>query len=907
MKKLLFLCACLLSFIVPSIRVNALDNIDYEELFENHQSIMLIIHPDTGVIHYANQAAVDFYGYTRDVLIGMSINDINTLSDEEIADERQRAVLEERNFFIFKHRIASGALKIVHVYSYPTIIDNETYLFSIIIDQTVYAASEARNQIILIIFVSALIIASVIIFFLFINMKKKKQLLEQSMKTIEEQERTASTLIMNLPGIAYRCLDDEAWTMLYISDKIYDITGYTPANFYLENMKYSDLIVYEDRYLVRDMFKKGFEQRTSIEIEYRIKTKSGHVRWVKEVAQYINQKDASGYEIIEGFIQDVNAEKEADLHALYYKDLLQYIISSSNQGIAVHDKNMNYVYVSERYLDMYRIKEKDIIGKNHYEVFPDIPDKWKEVHQRVLKGETLSNDRDEFVRVDGSTDYTRWLSRPWYDEHGDIGGIIIYTEVINDLIEAELSAKETRDQLLLVMDNLPIGIAVNSVLPEVNFEYMNDYFPLIYGSTKEALSRPGSFFEEVYENEDFREYIKTMVLEGSASGDPKKMKWENVPLTKDGKIVKYIFAQNVRIPNSHLVISMVVDVTDQKRKEAEIMYTSNHDYLTDLPNRRYFEEMLQKLDQSAYYPLSISMIDVDGLKIINDAFGHEKGNDILTNVASFLLKHKRQQDFVARIGGDEFIILRPQTTLSESEVFKLSMMGESQLMVIDDLKISLSIGYAIKESSDMDIQDVLKEAEDNMYRNKILHGQSARNESVVTILNTLKDKYEEERIHSDKVSHYCMLMGRALNLTSDEVKELELAGLMHDIGKITIPDHILDKPGKLTEDEWKIMKNHTINGYNILRSADKYSRLAEYALTHHERYDGKGYPNGLSGDHIPLFSRIISVCDSYEAMTSDRPYRKALDKDIAIAELRRCSGTQFDPQLVDLFIDYICN
>ena len=594
---------------VPSLNVNALDNIDYEELFENHQSIMLIIHPDTGIIHYANQAAVDFYGYARDVLTGMSISDINTLSDEEIAEERQRAVLEERNFFVFRHRIANGALKVVHVYSYPTVIENETYLFSIIIDQTVYAASETRNRIITIIFVSALSIASVVIFFLFINMKMKKQLLEKSMKTIQEQERTTSTLVMNLPGIAYRCLDDDAWTMLYISDKIYDITGYTPANFYLENMKYSDLIVNEDRYLVSDMFKNGLEKRTPIEIEYRIKTKSGHVRWVKEVAQYINQKDASGYEIIEGFIQDINAEKEADLHAIYYKDLLQYIVSSSNQGIAVHDKEMNYVYVSQTYLDMYRLKDKDIIGKNHYEVFPDIPDKWKEVHQRVLKGEILSDDRDEFVRADGSIDYTRWLSRPWYDEHGDIGGIIIYTEVINDLIEAEISAKETRDQLQLVMDNLPIGIAVNSVIPDVQFEYMNDYFPRIYGSTKEKLSRSGSFWEEVYENEEFREHIKTIIIEGLASGDPKKMRWEDVPLTKDGKIVKYVSAQNVSIPNSHLVISMVVDVTEQKRKEAEIIYTSNHDYLTNLPNRRYFEEMLKKLDHSAYYPLSISMID----------------------------------------------------------------------------------------------------------------------------------------------------------------------------------------------------------------------------------------------------------------------------------------------------------
>jgi HD-GYP domain-containing protein (c-di-GMP phosphodiesterase class II) len=145
-------------------------------------------------------------------------------------------------------------------------------------------------------------------------------------------------------------------------------------------------------------------------------------------------------------------------------------------------------------------------------------------------------------------------------------------------------------------------------------------------------------------------------------------------------------------------------------------------------------------------------------------------------------------------------------------------------------------------------------------------------------------------------------MGEALHFDDDAIKELELAGLMHDIGKITIPDRILDKPGKLTDEEWKIMKTHTINGYNILRSADKYSRLAEYALTHHERWDGSGYPNGLQGEDIPLFSRIINICDSYEAMTADRPYRKAPGKDFAIRELKRCAGSQFDAKLVDVFI-----
>jgi HD-GYP domain-containing protein (c-di-GMP phosphodiesterase class II) len=128
---------------------------------------------------------------------------------------------------------------------------------------------------------------------------------------------------------------------------------------------------------------------------------------------------------------------------------------------------------------------------------------------------------------------------------------------------------------------------------------------------------------------------------------------------------------------------------------------------------------------------------------------------------------------------------------------------------------------------------------------------------------------------------------------------------MHDIGKITIPDHILKKPGKLTDEEWTIMKSHTTNGYQILRSADQYSRLADYALTHHERYDGKGYPQGLKGEDIPLYSRIIAICDAYEAMTADRPYRKALTKEVAIAELKRCAGTQFDPRLVEVFVNEV--
>ncbi|MBS3991766.1 MAG: diguanylate cyclase [Erysipelothrix sp.] len=546
--------------------------------------------------------------------------------------------------------------------------------------------------------------------------------------------------------------------------------------------------------------------------------------------------------------------------------------------------------------------DKGIIGKYHYDVFPDLPQKWREVHQRTLKGETLSKDRDVFERADGSVHYTKWLSQPWYDQNNEIAGIIVYTDFINELINTEIQLQKTIDQLQRVMDNLTIGIAVNSVDPEVKFEYMNDNFPKFYGTTREKLMKSGSFWDEVYEDETFREEIKQKVLLGLASDDPKLKRWEFVPITKNGKIERYITAQGVNVPDSPLIISMVMDVTEQKLKEEAVIYTSNHDFLTKLPNRKYFEEKLIELDQKRFYPLLVTMIDFDGLKLINDAYGHNIGDKALREVSMVLSSSIRGSDFLARVGGDEFVILCPNTTSDEFNDLQLTITKNLQSVVVEEMKLSLSIGYDIKKYETTDINEVLKNAENNMYSSKILHGQSARNETIMALFETLNEKYETEKLHSDRVSKYCKKMGETLRLSFDQIKELEFAGLMHDIGKITIPDNILDKPDKLTEEEWIIMKKHTINGYNILRSADKYSRLAEYALTHHERWDGKGYPNGLKGEDIPLFSRIISIADAYEAMTSNRPYRKALDSRIAIAELYRYAGTQFDEKLVEIFV-----
>ena len=169
----------------------------------------------------------------------------------------------------------------------------------------------------------------------------------------------------------------------------------------------------------------------------------------------------------------------------------------------------------------------------------------------------------------------------------------------------------------------------------------------------------------------------------------------------------------------------------------------------------------------------------------------------------------------------------------------------------------------------------------------------------------LHDNYLEK--HSNNVSDYCLKLGVALGLKGKILKELELAGMLHDIGKTYIPREIINKKGKLNDQEWKIIKTHSRMSYDILSSVTEYSDLAKYALYHHERIDGKGYPEGLKGEEIPYASRIIAVVDAYEAMTEDRPYRKALIQEEAIQELIKFSNTQFDKQIVDIFIEKVLN
>lgn len=353
------------------------------------------------------------------------------------------------------------------------------------------------------------------------------------------------------------------------------------------------------------------------------------------------------------------------------------------------------------------------------------------------------------------------------------------------------------------------------------------------------------------------------------------------------------------------VLGSISDVTELINKQRELEFMNHHDVLTKIYNRRYYEEKLKSLNTRDKHPLSLILCDVNGLKLINDTFGHQKGDELLIKTAEILKDNIRETDFVSRIGGDEFVVILPNTNNNEA----IDILNNIELVInktmIENINISVAFGLETKQHVKESFEATFKEAEDKMYSYKVTESPSTKNKIVSALFSTLYEKDYFSESHSNRVSELAGLLARELNFSEHKINEIISAGLLHDIGKIAISNDILNKKTKLTDAEFKIIKQHPEIGHRILSSIGEMEDLAGYILQHHERIDGKGYPNGLTGDEICLEAKIIAIADSYDAMTSFRFYKTKLDKKEAIRELKRNRGTQFDAKLTDLFIEKV--
>lgn len=547
-------------------------------------------------------------------------------------------------------------------------------------------------------------------------------------------------------------------------------------------------------------------------------------------------------------------------------------------------------------------------------------------HRAVKKGNTqLLTTIDKGFSLISKNEYNQ-INNKWfgnaniisrYYKYIESGAIIIVT-VLFILIALNRTLKkkvyEKTKQLVQAVDDLKEreneNNAMIKAIPDIVFilnnqgvflDFLSDNLEKKLYVSKENFI--GKKINQVFP-EKYASIFMSAINSAAANGELQILEYqlsiENKLLTFEARIVNY---------NKNKILVMARDITDKKANEDKIYKMSMFDVLTDLYNRNYFENELARLEKDNNSNVAIVICDVDGLKLVNDSLGHAKGDEYLKTAAKILKAFFKENDIIARIGGDEFAVLLKNA--AEEEISKIKNEIKNHLERINSentlIPMSISIGFAVKNEKNKDLHEVFREADDFMYREKLHHIQSAKGKNIEILMNMLAARDFATHGHENRMEPLAVMLARAIGMNEEQISEVSLFTRFHDIGKIGIPDNILFKNGKLTAEEKAVMNRHTEIGYRIAKSSPDLVHISDWILKHHENWDGSGYPFGIRGEEIPIQCRMVSIIDAYDAMTNDRPYRKAVSRQEAVDEIKRCSGKQFDPDIAEKFIQILMN
>jgi len=576
-------------------------------------------------------------------------------------------------------------------------------------------------------------------------------------------------------------------------------------------------------------------------------------------------------------------------------------------GILITNKDNRIVDINNAACRLLSSSNRDI-GKPVDKIFPEYIGTLDFLNKKKERVNTV----EELELKDGNL-YIELRSNPLHDNTGVwMGNVIILRDITqNKIYEKEL--KESRNLLKNIIDFLPdatfavdkkgriiawskamenfSGLKKEEMLGKGNYEYSLPF----YGKRRPALV---DYFIGGYEKLEKNYNLVEKIGDNLIAETKVKLhgKEEHVWLT----------ASPLLNSNNEIIgaIESLRNITDIKNIEKELRDISFHDSLTGLYNRSYFEEELNRLQKSRQLPMSIIIADINGLKLVNDAFGHNMGDRLLKKAAMIISQSCRADDIVARWGGDEFGVILPLAgTRHASEI--IDRIQERCRRARFKIPISISMGSSTKINLGTRVCTVLKKAEDSMYSNKLINSKDVQNSIIDTLENQLYERNIETKSQSERIIELSRKLAQKMGLPDSRLDELAIYARLHDIGKVAVSEKLLKKKDNLSEEEWGELKKHSEIGYRIAKSSSMLAPIAEYILCHHEWWDGSGYPRGLEGERIPLVSRIVSVVDAFDAMTSDRPYRQAYSTEEAIMQLKRTSGIQFDPVVVEKFLELL--
>jgi diguanylate cyclase (GGDEF)-like protein/PAS domain S-box-containing protein len=578
---------------------------------------------------------------------------------------------------------------------------------------------------------------------------------------------------------------------------------------------------------------------------------------------------------------------------------LRGLLNNSNSPIIIFDDKGNVVEISVAAEKIIGLSRREMIGKNMNQLGLSgiLNNALRLFNNSIAVGQIIEN-IDVFT-FDGENRFFESRLFPIATKQPN-ERLFGYLGIdVTDRIMAERALKESEVKYSSYIENAPYAVFV--VDENGNYLESNKAATTITGYAKEQflkmnirdLTAPESMEEAIH-------HFQSLIETGKMSAE---LQYRH----KDGSI-RWWTVDAVTISDNRF-LGFSIDITARKQAEAELINLNKRDYLTGIYNRRYFETELKRMEAEKLLPLSIIIGDINGVKFINDAFGHAAGDRLILQTAMILNDCCREGDVLARTGGDEFSILMPNTDhAAASEVLRKiqTAIEEFNAANTEDIyRHSVSLGCATKTSEDEDIKEIIKIAEGYMYQRKLLEHTSAHSTIVASIRATMFEKSHETEEHAQRLVSLSKAVGMALDLPQAELDKLELLASLHDIGKVGIRDEILTKPEKLNEMEWAEIKRHPEIGYRIATTSPELSPIAEGILCHHEWWNGGGYPQGLRGENIPLIARIVAVVDAYDAMTNDRPYRKAIDHEEAVNIIKRNAGIQFDPQIVKTFAEIV--
>lgn len=631
------------------------------------------------------------------------------------------------------------------------------------------------------------------------------------------------------------------------------------------------------------------------------------MKWIKTQVFVIKQN------YLIAFFIDISAHMEAQQELENQNRFLDTLMSNL-PGIVYRcsaDKYLTVQYIRGLCQDITGYEPKELLDNTDVSFIDMIAADYRE--NILLKWKTCINNRRVFqgeypiITKDGTQ---KWIWEQGIGIYDHEGQAIAIEGFITDITERKLSdfaLNREKEQLRITLQSIGDGVITTDKDGKITL--MNHIAEQITRWQQEhCIDLDFNIVFDIY-NEGTHEKSESPVTHVLKTKDIIELQDDTYLVAKDGtkRFISYSAAPiKDNEDEIHGIIVVFRDITSHRMLESRVRYINYHDQLTKLYNRIYFEQVLSQANSEKLLPISLLLGDVNGLKLCNDVFGHDAGDQLLCNIADVLRQSVTEKDIVARWGGDEFIILLPNTSLPAAERIRQEIYQKCKTAKNVPIELSISIGAAAKIRKNDNIFNTLKQAEEIMYANKLGESKKFRDAIIKSLKKTLFTNTNETEEHTERVSKITLAIGNKMGLSERRLDELKLLAVLHDIGKIAIREKPLTDNEQFSLEEYSDMRKHPEIGYRIAQTTPELIQIAEGILSHHERWDGTGYPQGLKERTIPLIARIIAVADRYDSITNPKKTeRPKMSHQEAIEDIKCDVSKRFDPHIVELFLEVI--